>query len=211
MQESSYIKPIPGITDISSDQAMAEFLFVNNLVTKGEFLTPREGMLSKLFVNMPPSFAGRIIIGRDVDGETDGQLFIGLDEDMANSIFPLDFSIVVNHEYFAFSVNAINSNFIVRLPILPDLCRALVEDAKSKAIGIDTSITESTATPAEDDFLAELEAEAKAVAAMEVATDLKINVRTFVKTFGSDFGFKRSASSSRLVPISISDAQLSIN
>lgn len=208
-------KHIPGITDITEDQATAEFLFVNSLVSKGEFLPPREGMLSKYFVNMPAAYASRIIIGKDADDA----YFIGLDEDMASYLLQLDFTVIVNNEYLAFSVSAINSNFIIRLPVLPEVCNDIALSGgrtPSNALEEETQAAGIT-SPADDDFFADLEAEAAQAAETEQPepddsfASNRIKIHTFYKPYGSDFAFKKSPKSSRYVPLSVAGAMLSVN
>lgn len=213
------LKHIPGITDVSEEQAMAEFLFVNSLVCRGEFLPPREGMLSKFFVNMPPSYASRLLIGKDVNNN----YFIALDEDMANYLMSLDFAVVVNNKYLAFSVNAINSNFIIRFPVLPEICNDMANTTLNGNVApSDDSAPSRSPEPAKaaplDDFFAELEAEASQAAqaenpqgVKEITGETTIKIETFFRPYGADYAFKRSPKSSRYVPISVADALLSIN
>lgn len=207
---------IPGITDISEEQATAEFLFVNSLVSKGEFLPPREGMLSKFFVNMPAAYASRILIGKDANDS----YFIGLDEDMASYLMQLDFSVIVNSEYLAFSVSAINSNFIIRLPVLPDVCNDIALSSRMESESENPQIEESVSKEvagADDDFFAELEAEAAQAAHDDTPSpddsfsSQRIKINTFYRPYGSDFAFKKSPKASRFVPLSIADAMLSVN
>lgn len=209
---SQNLKHIPGITDVPEEQALAEFLFVNNVICKGEFLPPRPGMLSKFFVNMPPSYTSKILIGKDVNDN----YFIGLDEETATFLLNLDFGIVVNEKFMALSVNAINSNFIIRLPVIPEICNDLSLLISGNKEQVTTVEQETTSDAADDDFFAELENEARLAQvddsddASGISADARIKVETYYRPFGYDFALKKSAKASRYVPISLADS-LSIN
>jgi hypothetical protein len=203
MQSSNQLPASHNKGPLTLDDAVSEFLFVSNIVTSGTFLVPREGLLSQYFLDMPADFAAKIIVGRDVEEK----LFVGLDDELASIMLPLDFSLVVNSEYLAFSVKVMNSTFIVRVPVIPELCNGVISELVSTA-DLDDGDEAATDVP---DFLASLENEAKQAKAIQHAQATSITVYTYYKPFGVDFSLKKGPANSRNVSISIADESLSVN
>ena len=198
---------VEGITNVTAETAMADFQFVNNLVCHGEFLRPRPGLLSQFFVAMPTLFATKVIVGRDPQGS----LFIGLDDELSELLLPMNFGVVVSETNFAFSVQALMSTFVVRIPVIPELCSAILGESFNYE-SAETRLVDQVSQPAVDSFLLELEEQAAAETAVSSSGNnagAQISVHTYFKPVGSDFELR--GDSSRRVWLSRGDSSLSFN
>lgn len=206
MQTELQITHIPNITDSSMDEAMAEFIFVNQIVQAGTFVVPSEGCLSQYFIDLPPSFSVNVILGRLPD---DGSIFIGLEKSLADVMMPLDFSLILNDEFLAFSVKAMDSTFIVRINSLPELCKSLSTELLNSIKAADEP--QENTNSSDLDFLSELESEASSAKLIESSNALTIPIFSFHKAYGSDFSLKKESSNTKIVNIVITDQSLSYN